>query len=112
MEDPSTIFFPLIPADRKNTKNDCSGKSYRNTLNSSMPNLALVPNALANGNSQPNPTSLEINNSNQTSKEFLSTNRIQIYSTRVLLNLRNKLETESLSRKAAELIINAPVVGT
>ena len=77
-----------------------------------MPNLALVPNALANGNSQPNPTSLEINNSNQTSKEFLSTNRIQIYSTRVLLNLRNKLETESLSRKAAELIINAPVVGT
>ena len=55
----STILF-----EKEYTKEIYSGENHSNTHNSSIAKPTVVQHALANDQSQPNPTSLQTNNSN------------------------------------------------
>ena len=68
----------------------------------------VVPMFLQICHIQPNPTSFEINNSNQLSRWILSISRIQVPSTSGLANLRNKFETKCLSGKVLRIYHKCP----
>ena len=68
----------------------------------------VVPMFLQICHIQPNPTSFEINNSNQLSRGILSISRIQVPSTSGLANLRNKFETKCLSGKVLRIYHKCP----